>query len=295
MVVLEAIRRTAFDARTGVNRSLRDKQAAARQLAETVPEAPPEGDWKSQLAAANAEYEAMREKVTAALRDIKKTADDLTNEALAKCARAKEEITSRADAEIERIREETNVKIADGNDQCNKAMDAARQTESQRRTELETEYRPKEAALKERIGRAQAMIEQEARVAETRKLAERMEAEAQKLFDESDKLTDALSQLEKLKSSLLLSLPIPGLEVKDGEISVNGVPWDRLNEAVRVGIAIEVAKLCAGKLGLVVVDGLENLDERNYQAFKKAAMESNVQFIVTRVSNQPLAVETEAA
>jgi hypothetical protein len=295
MIAIEKLRRTMFDMRTGVNRSLKDKQATVRQLAETVPEAPPEGAWKSQLADANAEYEAMRVKVTAALREMTAKKEGDKASADAEYTRVRDEINDRKNAEIKRATEAAELAIAEAAAARDEILRSAYDTEAQKRAELESEYRPKEADLKERIGRAQAMIEQEARAAETRKLAERMEGEARQLSEDAGRLTDALSHLEKLKTSLLSSIPIPGLEVKDGEISVNGVPWDMLNEAARVGIAIEVAKLCAGELGLVLVDGLENLDEKNYQAFKQAALKSDVQFIVTRVSNHPLKVETAVA
>jgi hypothetical protein len=117
-----------------------------------------------------------------------------------------------------------------------------------------------------------------------------MEDEARKLSEESDRLTDGLEKLEVLKSSLLSSLPIAGLEVRDGEIYVEGVPFDRVNESIRVRLAIEVAKLRAGKLGIIAVDGLENLDDRSFQEFEKSAAESGLQFVISRVSNGPLTI-----
>jgi len=295
IVVIDTLRQAAFDARTGVNRSLKDKQATARQLSETMPKAPVSGDWKSQLTAAETEYGALRDKATALLREIKKASDDEIAAAETGYARSKEKARVRAQAEIDRIKKELDKEIEGLISMRDEAVDAARVLETRKRTELEAEYRPKEAELKERIGHARAMVEQEVKAAETRKLAARMEDEARQLSEESEKLTEALAGLEKLKSSLLASLPIPGLEVRDGEVYVDGVPFDRVNTAARVRLAIEIAKLRAGKLGLIVVDGLECMDSATFAEFEKAALESGLQFVITRVSDGPLTVTTREA
>ncbi|HSW40817.1 MAG TPA: hypothetical protein VLL97_15145, partial [Acidobacteriota bacterium] len=105
-------------------------------------------------------------------------------------------------------------------------------------------------------------------------------------------LTHTLGQLEILKANLLETLPIQGLEIKDGDIHVGGIPFDRVNTAERVRLAIEVAKLRAGTLPLVCVDGLECLDPETFEAFKAEAMQSGLQFVVSRVTHGPLSIET---
>jgi len=295
MVTMETLRRAMYDARTGVNRSQKDKQATARQLSETVPPAPPAGDWQSTLSAAEAEYKALRNSATAALNNVMNDAQESITSAEADYVHGEKEIAERCAAELERIRTAQSAEIKVLWSKREDAIHAAQSLEAQNRTKLEDDYRPKEAELKERIGHARAMVEQETRTEETLKLARQMENEARKLSEEADKLTDGLTKLEELKSSLLSTLPIVGLEVKDGDIYVDGVAFDRVNEAVRVQLAIEVAKLRAGKLGLIAVDGLERLDIKSYQEFVKTAQDSKLQFIVTKVSNHPLNVESAVA
>jgi len=280
-----------FDARTGINRSLKDKQATARQLLETVPEAPPEGNWKAELKAAEAEYSDLRGNTSAALTSIKKEVDESVSAETYKFLESKDAAKIHAEAQISRIREELDHAIATITAAHDSTINAMRKAEQQKRAELEADYRPKEAELKERIGHAKAMVEQEVKATETRKLAERMENEARKLSEESESLTSALAKLEALKSSLLSSLPIPGLEVRDGEVYVNDVPFDRVNESARVQLAIEVAKLRAGDLGLIAVDGVECMDSATFAAFEKAAEESGLQFIASMVSDSPLAID----
>ena len=86
-------------------------------------------------------------------------------------------------------------------------------------------------------------------------------------------------------------LPIPGAEVRDGEIYVNDVPFDRINRAQQVQFALNLARLRAGELGLVLVDGLECLDAETYPAFEAAAATTGLQFLVNRVTSGPLKVE----
>jgi exonuclease SbcC len=295
MVVLETLCRATYDARTGVNRSLKDKQAMARQLVETVPEAPVQGDWETALCAAETEYNALRDRTAGALREIKKAAEAETASAETGLTREKEEARARANAEFDLIQKKLEREIEELTLARDGAVNATREIETRKRTALESEYRPLEAELKERIGHARAMFEREVKAAETRKLASRMEDEARKLSEESERLTAALSGLEKLKSSLLASLPVAGLEVRDGEIFVDGVPFDRVNESARVRLAIEVAKLRAGELGLIAVDGLECMDSATFAEFEKAAVESGLQFVISRVADTPLTVTTREA
>jgi len=233
----------------------------------------------------------MRNEASEALTEMKTTAENANTEANAILSSIKEETSERVNKEIDRIKEAAEKEIAQATKEFNNAIAAAQERKEQRHAELEAKYRPKEAELKERIGHARAMVEQETKAAETRKLAAQMESDAQQLLEESDRLTNGLARLEELKTSLLSSLPIPGLEIKDGEIYVDGVPFDRVNESVRVRLAIEVAKLRVGKLGLIAVDGLECMDSKTFAAFEKSAADSGLQFVVSRVSDGPLYVE----
>ena len=293
MIAAESIKNMMYDARTGVNRSLKDKEATARQLNADIAPAPPAGDWKTQLAEYQAEMNALQNDAMTRLRKAKKATEDYIAAAEEGFNKSKDDIAATAAAAIRRIEARRDEDIEAARSLREQAISNARNSEAQERAEIESDYRPKEAALRESIGRADAMIKQEERAQGHRKLAAQMEAEAQKLREESDKLTNALAELEKLKSSLLSSLPIPGLEVRDGEIYVDGVPFDRVNESARVRLAIEIAKRRAGELGLVLVDGLECMDSKTFAEFEKAAAESGLQFIISRVSDTPLTISTK--
>ncbi|HEU4589872.1 MAG TPA: hypothetical protein VFS13_03100, partial [Steroidobacteraceae bacterium] len=127
--------------------------------------------------------------------------------------------------------------------------------------------------------------------AQTRETIARLVRELEELKQDSQARTEALEALDAYKAELLASLPIPGLEVIEGKLFRHGIPFDRLNTQQQVEIAVEIAKLRAGELGLICVDGLELLDPEHYEAFRESAKESGLQLIVSRVSDGPLAVQ----
>lgn len=75
----------------------------------------------------------------------------------------------------------------------------------------------------------------------------------------------------------------------DGDLFLGGIPLARWNEAVKVQLAIDSAKLSAGKLGLIIVDGLERVDGVTFEAFVNFVREdeSGCQYLVTRVTDDP--------
>jgi hypothetical protein len=122
----------------------------------------------------------------------------------------------------------------------------------------------------------------------------RFKDEQGKAEAESLSLTDGLGRLEALKGELLKTLPIKGYEVRDGQDYKDGIPFERVNKAKQVAVALQVAKLLAKDLRLVCVDNLECLDADTFAAFEKAALSNqDFQFVVTRVTEGPLAIETK--
>ncbi len=85
------------------------------------------------------------------------------------------------------------------------------------------------------------------------------------------------------------------MEIRGGEVYKGGIPFDRLNRAEQVKLAIRVAQLRAGELKLVCVDGLEVLDAQTFAAFAENAPRAGLQFVVTRVAPGPLSVATAEA
>ena len=168
-----------------------------------------------------------------------------------------------------------------------------RKAAGQREKKL-TEFADRRQRISSSLSVIQAAENQRARHEATRETVAQMRAEGDTLRADADRQTAALEGLDAYKLELLSNLPIPGLEVVEGGLFRGGIPFDRLNTAQQVEIAVEIAKLRAGKLAIACVDGIEALDGEHYDAFKDAAMESGLQLFVTRVSDGDFAINAHA-
>lgn len=187
----------------------------------------------------------------------------------------------------EKIEKELQEKIAELDRLKIEATEQARQNIELMNAKYYEAYLPAQeelTSLKEKI-RMVGGIEK------TRELISQYENERLEIENNSNELSEALSRLEAVKLNKLQNLPIKGLEIKEGEIYKDGVVFDRLNTAEQIKVAVEVAKLRAGELKLVCVDGLERFDQKTYDMFKKAMQKSGLQAIVTRVSNEDLTIK----
>ena len=115
----------------------------------------------------------------------------------------------------------------------------------------------------------------------------------QGLEDQSSALTKKLERIEALRKKILSELPIPGVSVREGQIYREEIPFDRLNTAQQIEIAVAVAKLRAREIGIVCVDGLECLDEKSLAEFENMMKDTGLQVFVTRVTNKPFEVTTK--
>lgn len=269
--VIGAVAKLLYDDRTGVNRVAREKRANAAEMQRNLPDGV-DDSWASREADIAAELKALRDATQSRISDRRRLADQNVMAIREKVAE-----------EIRRIEFERDQKVA--------AELGDRDAELE---QIRGEYEPANQALTERLAEAKAKAQAWRDAGKTREFIERQQAEAESLESEAEQLTRALSGLDNLKAELLSDLPIQGVEIVDGDLLVDGIPFDRVNESRRIRLAMEIAKLRAGSLGLVVVDGLERLDAKAYKAFKKEAAASGLQFVVTRVNDaEALTVSTE--
>lgn len=280
--VIEMVRKQVYDDRTGTNRAVKEKDATINQLRLAMPEAPggvegSEDELRAQVAEADAALDAEKERIRAKLDGIK--AD---NQAKIDAIRAK------AQADIDAIKAAAVAEV--------EAIQAAeRDIESKAALQRErtiAKHTDTVAPLNQVITAISANRSAHAKREQALETIQQMEKELEDLTSDAAAQTKALEAIDAYKSELLSSLPIPGVEVIDGEVLRNGVPFDRLNTASQVDIAVEIAKLRAGDLRVACVDGLELLDSAAFEEFRKRAIESGLQLFVSRVSDQEFAVNT---
>lgn len=273
--VIDQVHKQVYDARTGTNRAVKEKQATINQLEAAVPPAPEgvsgdEGELEQSIHAATAERDDMLSRIDNKLQGLRTKAQADIDTVRAEVQRKIDEAKAEGQAKVDAI----NTELADQERKAAAAREKANTkcTDSVQplNTQLQIIRNDREAA-----GRRKQTLDTIAT----------MQTEYEQLKAEADQQTGALAAIEQYKSDLLASLPIPGLEVRDGEIYRNGVIFDRLNTAQQVEVAVEVAKLRAADLGVVCVDGLELLDSNTLEAFKESALDSGLQLFITRVTD----------
>lgn len=278
--VIEDIRSEIYDDRTGVNRAAKEKRKTIKQLKESLPD--DEGD----------EAESLQEQID----HIEATRDEL------QAARSEElESISRQQTEREsQIKDEAQKKIdkikAERDEKLKKLMVETDQDRSHIKdgyAEDITECKQHLATLRERQKSAQQHQN-------TRQMIQEHQAQAEELEEESEAITQAIDNLDELKRETLSNLPIDGDATinADGDIIENGIPFDRLNTARQIEIAVSIAQSRARftEVPIVCVDGVERLDDETMEAFREWAEETDLQLIVTRVtSDDQLTIEQETA
>jgi ABC-type cobalamin/Fe3+-siderophores transport system ATPase subunit len=281
LVALEAVRRAVFDERTGTNRAAKEKRATVNQLANTIPPTMPEAISVTAITEEIAKLDAAKD---ARLEAIRVKLAELTAENGAKCQDIRTIAADRI-REIEKQRDDAIALHATELADVKYRADAAK-------TKCVTEHEAATSALRAKVEQASEIDKARARVEQTRKTVEEMTKATEELEAQAEGQTKALENLEAYKSELLASLPIPGLTVVDGEVYRGGIPFDRLNTAQQIEIAVELAKLRAGKLGVICVDGMEALNPERYEEFRRQVLASGLQMFVTRATDGPFQVQT---
>lgn len=282
LAVIETLHKEVYDDRTGTNRAVKEKDNAINQLKLAMPEAPggvegSEDEIIAKVKEADESRVTELDRITAKLTGIKKENQAKIDEIRAEAQRQIDAIKAKAIADVEAIQtEERHIEGLAGQ-QRERTIQKHTDTVAPLNTALESIKSNRSAHAK----REQAM-----------QTIKQMQHDLTGLQADVARQTKALSDLEQYKADLLAALPIPGVEVKDGEIYRDGVHFDRLNTAQQVWVAVEIAKLRAGNLGVCCVDGIELLDPKAFEEFKAQALESNLQLFVSRVTGEEFEVKT---
>jgi DNA repair exonuclease SbcCD ATPase subunit len=282
LYTIEAVHKQVYDARTGTNRAVKEKDATIKQLRATIPDAAAgvegsEDELVEQVQASAAKRDDTLSKITKKLDGIKEKAradiDAIRTELQAAIDRLKAEAQEKVDA--------INADLTDNQSRASTATEKAHAT-----------YTETTAPLNQALAVIRSNREAAAKREQALELVKQMTGELEALRAEAERQTEALEGIERYKADLLKKLPIPGLEVRDGEIYRNDVPLDRLNTAQQVEVAVGVAKLRAGELGIICVDRIESLDDASLAELHKQAADNGLQMFVTRVSNEEFSIST---
>jgi predicted ATPase len=267
-----------YGARTEANGRVVQLHATRKTLAEALP-------GGELLKMANAESpgaipteEELRREVKAA--EAKKTAAEKTlREALGSFQKdydaLKKSIDEWEKVELEKIRQQAK----------------ARQNElmSKFQDQLAEDRKPYDLAVHEAsaaVGSAQERLNQAMKLQGVRESIARLDSELSLRRAEAGVLDDIVTGLDKLKKGKLEQTPIPGLEFRNGDIYMDGTPFEQLNTQTRIFLACQIGSLKFGKLPLMVVDEIESVDEMRWAEFVAGVKEAGFQLIAARVDEQ---------
>lgn len=282
--VLNDIKARVFSKRRELNTSAREKRATASQMRDALPQAP-EGEgpnWKAEL-------ERLIEHRSTLEREASREIERLKGVASVEIGRLETEKNER----IEALRKAFNDQVHDLEVEHHESCEHVHSYEREAIDKVRGKAQPEIDDVSEAIGTATEKVEAEAKAAQARETVAKFEADAATVEQNATVLTKALDRIQTMKNDFLRILPIPGLELFDEEIQVDGIPFNRLNDAERHRIAIEIAKLKASKLGLILMDRAEIFDAASWSAFVDTALKSGLQIIAAKVSDDELAVQTE--
>lgn len=280
--VIKLVRDQVADDRKGTKRAIDEKEGTVNQLRLAMPDAPAgvtgsEDDLRAQRAELDAAKDAELDRIRSKLADIKATN-------VQKIA----DIRADAQAKIDQIKAEAQAAVdavhADERDKEAKAATV--------RERAITKHAETVAPINQALEAIRADRNAAAKREQTLDTIQMLEREVEDLRADLSTQEQAIKDVDAYREQLLASLPIPGLEVIDGDVFRNGIQFDRLNTAQQVDIAVEIAKLRAGELGICCVDGIELLDSAAFEEFKRRAIESGLQLFVTRVSDEQFQVKT---
>lgn len=270
--VIGRIYKQFYDERTGVNRALKEKSATMTQLKESIAEL-------------NYSPNELLEKI----KSLENKKGDMEGKKSMFLDQAVNIRIKKLDNEEERFQDEMNRLRLEHESSKQEIYDWF----ENQKTEIHSKFEDKYLPLITELSMLQEQHKQYQNQEKTRELVEQFHNECLMLKEETDKLSNALTGLEKLKENLLKELPIKDLEIKEGEIYCKDIVFDKLNTAEQVKIAVEVAKIRASELGIICVDGIERLDKDTFNEFKTKVIDSGLQMIVTKVGDSDLNIHTE--
>lgn len=270
--VLAALQKQIGSEKTATSRAIKEKEISIRQFEAALPPDAPEADSVAELRFQQAALEA----------DLIAKRDSVNAEALSRAVSVKAALQSRLD--------ELNRLIAEARSEAAAQLAAIEREASSRIQTIKDESAATRTELAGRLSRAEELASQQKRAEGVRQTIAGLAQSVETLKTELASHEASLAGLEDLRKQLLQRLPIPGLEIRDGEIFFKNLPFDRLNQAQRVKIALKLASLRVGTLGLVCVDGFECLDIDTWKAFCEVAPKTGLQLIVTRVTEGPLKI-----
>jgi len=163
-----------------------------------------------------------------------------------------------------------------------KEVERIREEAKEKRKELRENYQPQIKSLEAERERISEKIEQAEKAEQTKEIIDERREELSELEDRYDRLSEAIENLRDLRTDFADDLPA-GVQIDDdGEIlDEDGIRFEHWNEQSKVHFAMQIAEMRRGSLGLIPLDGIENVVGDQRKALLEFCSQSDAQFILT--------------
>ena len=274
---LDALIEGIAEKRADAKKNVQENESTLKKLSETIED----GDGKD-WAAIQAQAEARAESTKANLNTRIEAAKTDRFEKMATIQKALNE-------EIDAIRARAEKEIREATSTAETAKEDVRSAEAKSIAAAKDELQPMLDDLNQQISAAREKAAAQQRLQGVRDTITQIEGRIRSLSQEASKHQEAIEELRKLRKAKLDSLPIPGIEIRNGDIYCNGKSFtDQLNEAERHLLAFQI---CAefrepGSLPVFICDAGSSFDDKNLKYLSDACKDLGMQLLITRVSNQ---------
>lgn len=116
-----------------------------------------------------------------------------------------------------------------------------------------------------------------------RKHLKQMEDRIKELAGESMRYDRALEALSTLKKQKMEDLPLPGAEMRDGALFIDGIDFDGLNTERQIEVCLQIAASRSKDLCCMLIDGIERLSEGNQRVLFDGLRAGGFQIIAAEV------------
>ncbi len=292
VAALRALRDKLYADRTTANKQLKTQEGGIDALRRTLPDNwKPEGDPHEVVNAARIQVRDSKK----ALDAIYKRRDDAVSDWDKTLAADIAQVDRWEAAEIDKIRVE-----AAG---VRKAKEVeGKQTRNTLSHSLDSEIESAQVILNEANGAESVAHEQAKHFATQQQSAatiEQYSKDRRETQAEVDVLTAAIDAIDAAKDRAMRESPVPGVTWEGGEVYYqpgdleSPIPFDVVNTQKKYMLALRIASLGAGALGLMCIDGAESIVGEDWTAFEKACLESGFQVIATRADAAYKTIDVE--
>jgi hypothetical protein len=250
-------------------------------------------------AAALREAKQYQEAVRIAFEAAKTEIESDSNQALADESEQFAKDVQAIDAEIEGKIEALRKSQAEQKAMAVRAHEKVREEIRERATNKLRAVRDEAAPHQEQAAKGLAVAEERAAQAHRAEVLREELKHAEEVYHGSNwrwgRLGDVITNLDRMRAKKLETAPLPGLEISEDGVKVDGVDWANVNTAKRIEIAMAVSSMLSGDVSFMLLDDAEHLSPETMEALERGMAEAGFQLIETIVPqdrDQPLSIET---